>query len=216
MSGSVRCIQNSLLSIKEIQKTGDVKLFIHTWNFTNNTVSGDLWFHSQDPKELALILSGVIAESIVIEHFESKLPFLIKARDNSNIVLTQNRRLNHIAATYSVFKSNELKKEYEKEHSCAFDIVYRIRTDSNIINSDQLPTSPLTDLVIPKGFDWSGINDQFAYGSSTALDKYSSLFVNLSNLSGSYVNPEQLLAKHLQTQDLTITRSDLLVKIRDL
>jgi hypothetical protein len=112
--------------------------------------------------------------------------------------------------------SNNLKIVFEKENNYSFDIVYRMRFDSEILNLEFLPKEKIESntIFIPGVHkDFGGINDQFAFGSSQSMDKYSNLFNNIENFDVHSYNPEEILLKYLLTQNLEIKRSNLNVNI---
>lgn len=219
LSGSLRNIEKSLQSINFISNTGNVKLFIHTWKFENESnLQNQRVIQEQEP-HLNNLINKFNYESILIDKYESKLNLYEEIKRNCFINLIQFPHLfRYYPMHYSIKKANDLKKIYEKENNFLFDIVYRMRFDSKILNPEKLPRNKINGniIVVPNiDQDHTGINDQFAYGSSKGIDLYSSLFDNFNNLKGDYWNPEQLLLKHLKNQDIQIQRSDLDVNIRD-
>ena len=217
LSGSLRKIKKSLQSVEDISKTGDIKLFIHTWNFEKQKNLQNQRLMPDEDSNINFLLNKFNFESILIDKYESKLDLYEEIKKNCSVKLTQFPTLfRYYPMHYSINKANNLKKTYEKENNFIFDLVYRIRFDSKILNPEKLHTNKINgDIVIIPNIDkdFSGINDQFAYGSSTGIDMYSSLFDNLNKLNGDYFNPEQLLLKHLQNQKLEIQRSELNVDI---
>jgi hypothetical protein len=106
---------------------------------------------------------------------------------------------------YSIFKSNELKKEYEKENNITFDCVIRSRFDSDIISELEIESYDLSKVNIPIGKDWGGLNDQFAFGNSDSMDIYSDLINNLSSVNSLY-HPETMLQNYITLKNLNINR----------
>ena len=180
-------------------------------NLQNQRVTPD------EDSNINYLLDKFNFESILIDKYESKLNLYEEIKKNYCIKLTQFPTLfRYYPMHYSINQANSLKKIHEKENNFVFDIVYRMRFDSKILNPQKLHASKINDntVIIPNiDKDFSGINDQFAYGSSTAMDMYSSLFDSLNKLNGYYFNPEQLFLKHLQNQKLEIQRSELDVDI---
>src|ERR1039457_6129089 len=84
---------------------------------------------------------------------------------------------------YGVYKSNQLKISFENENNFCYDIVIRVRPDiyfENSLNIDELKKcqeSP--SIYFPKFGNYSGLNDQFCFGSSSEMNLYSELYNNL-------------------------------------
>jgi len=109
-----------------------------------------------------------------------------------------------------------LKKQYEKEHNIVFDWVIRMRTDSDFKYDLHLNT--LTEeLNIPEGEDWApdSINDQFAIGTSHAMELYSSLYVNFQYTQSSKYYPETIFYSHLKNMNLFPSRIHFPVRINN-
>ena len=108
---------------------------------------------------------------------------------------------------YSIWKSNQLKKDYENENNIVFDRVIRMRFDSDFegkeLNLKKLPEC----LNIPKGEDWcGGVNDQFALGTSQLMDIYSDLYNNLTNMGAIDYHPESILRDYLNSMQIKLNR----------
>jgi hypothetical protein len=216
LSGSLRNVKKALRSIDFISQTGNTKLFIHTWKFEEERNLLNQRVLPDSISNVEFILNNFKIESILIDKYESKLNLYEEIKKTCSVNLIQFPTLfRYYPMHYSIQEANKLKIKYEKENNFIFDIVYRMRFDSEILNPENLPTIKTNDnvIIIPKNNDYTGINDQFAYGSSTAMDAYSNLFDNFNKLNGNYWNPEQLLLKHLQNQKIEIQRSDLEVDI---
>jgi hypothetical protein len=216
LSGSLRKIKKALRSIEDISKTGNVKLFIHTWNFEEETNLQNQRVTPDEDSNVNYLLNKFNIEAILIDKYESK-KLLFEEVKKYSIKLTQYPNLfRYYPMFYSINRANDIKKIHENENNFIFDIVYRIRFDSKILNPEKLPISKIEEniIIIPNtDKDHYGINDQFAYGSSIGMDCYSNLFNNLDKLKGIYYNPEQLLLRHLQNENVNIQRSELDVDI---
>ena len=94
---------------------------------------------------------------------------------------------NQIGMLYNIWKCNQLKKEYEKKHGFIYDYVIRTRPDNYMISNLSISYyNTVTDknVLVPEGYDdfpeyGSGINDQFAIGTSKNIDTYSDVYPNL-------------------------------------
>jgi hypothetical protein len=215
LSGSIRKAEHSLETIEDISKTGNVKLFIHTWDFKNESNLKNQKIYQQDG--IDFLLKNFKFDSLLIDKYESKVGLFKKIKEDNLIRLNQYpENMNYWPMFYSIKQANDLKIKYEQESSSTFDIVYRIRFDSKILTKDKICNKKFysNSIAIPNtDRDHGGINDQFAYGSSDGMNKYSNLFNNLHSLHGDHWNPEGLLLKYLSSQNLNIDRSNLNVQI---
>ena len=207
LSGSLRKIKKALRSVEDISKTGNVKLFIHTWNFEKETNLQNQRVTPDEDSNTNYLLNKFNIEAVLIDKYESK-EFLFEDIKKYSVKLTQYpNAFGYYPMYYSIKRANDLKKVYEIENNFIFDIVYRMRFDSEILNPEKLPTNKINEnvIIIPNtDRDHSGINDQFAYGSSIGMDLYSNLFNSLNKLNGNYWNPEQLLLRHLRNENVQI------------
>jgi hypothetical protein len=92
---------------------------------------------------------------------------------------------------YSVQKSIEFKQELEQAQGSEYDIVVRARFDWYLNNHSLIQNNAVNVALTPTldghRFLWNqqphtGINDQFAYGSSSLMNQYAKLFDNIPNL----------------------------------
>jgi hypothetical protein len=220
LSGSLRKIKKSLRSVEDISKTGNVKLFIHTWNFEKEINLQNQRVTPDEDSNTNYLLNKFNIEAVLIDKYESK-EFLFEDIKKYSVKLTDHpNAFGYYPMHYSIKRANDLKKVYEIENNFIFDIVYRMRFDSEILNPEKLPINKINEnvIIIPTYSSWhqadhGGINDQFAYGSSIGMDCYSNLFNSLSKLNGTYNNPERLLLRYLQNENVQIQRSELNVDI---
>lgn len=122
-----------------------------------------------------------------------------------------------ISMHYSIFKANQLKKQFEVENNLTFDWVIRMRTDSDFRYNTLDVRSLTADLNIPSGEDWSdlGINDQFAIGHSNIMDLYSDLYNKLHYTQSIKYYPERMLYLHLKNMNILPNRIDFPVRINN-
>src|SRR5690606_33833372 len=108
---------------------------------------------------------------------------------------------------YSIEKCNQLKQEYEKDNNFVYDFVVRIRTDLLFMSPFYIKKNIDTNkLYVPYGYDYSGLNDQVAYGGSPIMDQYSMVFSKIEQLlqEGVKLNPEFLLKRHVDKNNLPL------------
>ena len=169
LSGSLRDIKKSLQSIENISETGNVKLFIHTWNFEEEINLKNQRVIPDEDSNINNALKKFNFESILIDKYESKLAIFEEMKKTFSIKLTQFPTLfRYYPMHYSIKQANNLKKIYEKENNLIFDIVYRMRFDSEILNPQKIHKDKIYDniIIIPNiNKYFSVINGQFAYVS---------------------------------------------------
>lgn len=108
---------------------------------------------------------------------------------------------------YSVYKANELKREYEKRNNFRYDWVIRIRYDFAI--NGQIPWFDLDNskLYIPNcrmtpRRDFG--NDQFAFSSSENMDKYAETFLHIDKFydNGTIMIGEEMMSQNWKMHNL--------------
>jgi hypothetical protein len=229
VSGGVRYPHLGFQSIQKIVPNEYVKIFIHTWKVNDKdsffkTVAG--LSHKEQNKIIESdfsLLQNYNYEKLLIENYDeyqlrfenlfSSLKFA-KPKSPSDEHRTD---IGPISMHYSIYRSNQLKIEYEKENNMVFDWVIRMRTDSDF-RYDVLDLTTLdSELNIPSGEDWAenAINDQFAIGTSHAMNLYSGLYPNIHYTQSSKYYPETLLFTHLQNMKLCANRIDFPVRINN-
>lgn len=205
LSGLIKYPENSINSIKKIHPD-DMKIFIHTWNMSDLSRIKDFNY-----------------ESCIIEDYGPKeKEFNLLHRQYTNRIIAddtwigeQRTDVGIFSMFYSMYKSNQLKSNYEKTNGITFDKVIRMRFDSKFLG-EKLNLSDFDDnLFIPVGCDWcGGINDQFALGPSDKMDIYSDVYNNMMNLDCKY-HPERIMSAHLKKMNLSPKRFIFDVAIRN-
>lgn len=230
ISGGVRYPHLGLRSIQKIVPNEYVKVFIHTWKVNNKnsflkTVSGLQYKEVDKIIESNLsLLEEYNYEKLLIENYDQsknkfeKLLNSLKFIPSTDPEDTEPRiDIGPISMHYSIFKANEMKKEYEKENDMVFDWVIRMRTDSDF-RYEKLDLNLLNDkLNIPSNEDWgnNSINDQFSIGTSHVMDLYSNLYNNLHYYQSVKYYPERILYSHLDNMNLIPNRIDFPVRINN-
>lgn len=248
-------------SIQKYFPNADV--FVHMWNIDESTINnikngisdglvpnnhGDV-YRRQSYKNYTQL-----DESTLINNFSPK-KYVIEDLNNykSNFetirqkLISQAEHLSHastnvamISMFYGIEQATQLKKQYELENNFKYDIVIRMRFDSNIhpINNFQ-DTSRIRStlmysdqiiiqnkywwlefdqdtVVIPVGNDYDGLCDQFWFTSSNLFDEISYVYSNLENiikLCKKY-HPETVFKYHLK--DTKIKRIPIFIGINNL
>lgn len=229
ISGGIKYPHLSLESIKKIIPNEFVKVFIHTWKVKNKdsylkTVCA-VEYKEQDKtiETNTSFLEMFNYEKLLIENYEEKekvFENIFKhAKFSSADDKFPRKDVGPISMFYSIYKANELKKEYEKENNIVFDWVIRMRMDSEF-REQYFDIRNLTkDLNIPEGEDWNepgiGINDQFAVGKSHIMDLYSNVYKNFLFLQKTNYFPERMLYTHLKDMNITANRFYFPVRINN-
>jgi hypothetical protein len=211
---------------------GDCSIFAHTWDindkFNNepfNTKQQSIFFEQ----------NYTLYE---IEKYDTTAPWNILTTEQYNSMPPSCKNI--VPMFYSIFKANELKKQYEKNHG-KFDIVIRSRFDS--LYETSLPDKEITLLQKFNNLifcGWSGydsgakilrnmfqyeeasapfVSDNFAFGSSDAMDVYANTYNKLlsfknyysggDNVSGFIPGPEISLGTNLLLERINFLRTTL-------
>lgn len=242
LSGGIKNGEKCLESIQKLSSYFDTKVFIHTWKIDD--VQGflkDSWsgIEKESNVELKDILCALNVETLKLERFETKRDIFFSLFEKHEFIKTDAKPVGPISMYYSIFQANQILMNHIQLTKENFDVVIRMRFDSDIrnpevifeeVSSDKSVTIPVSDPVglkgnvgtpgvldqrvyIPEGSDWNGINDQFAYGSVESMNVYSSLFLNLNHLRKTAYYPEALLRNYLTLAKLPVKRTNLVVKI---
>ena len=213
LSGYPKFIDKSLQSINKIKNYGDVKIFIHTWNISDiEKFKYTCWSPNLDKNPISLINDLFNPESILIENFENNKYYLENILNSHMFTKFARRDIGLISMYYSIFKSNQLKFEYEQKSKINFDCCIRMRFDSDIKDDFNIKNYDLNLLNIPQGKDWGGINDQFAFGNSALMDKYSNV---IYGIVGDTYHPETILMNYLNANKINPARINLNVGINN-
>lgn len=213
LSGYPKFIDKSLQSIDKIKNYGDVKIFIHTWNISDvEKFRSTCWNPNLNKDAVSLINDLFNPESILIENFENNKYYLESIFNSHAFTKFARRDIGPISMYYSIFRSNKLKIEYEQKNKMNFDCCVRMRFDSDIKDDFNIKNYDLNLLNIPQGKDWGGINDQFAFGNSGDMDKYSNV---IYGIVGDIYHPETILMNHLHANKINVSRINLKVEINN-
>lgn len=191
----------------------------------------DVFFHLWECDEPDRVLAGLAP----LDHvFDSQVRFAAsdEAADMSTAVHREamlprpSRDQDSQSMYYSMWRANELKRAYERDNDFRYDVVVRLRFDfftldrlcDVISRRDQQDADADHALYFPDQAHSVGLNDQFALGSSRAMDVYASAFQELrAFIARDYFNPEYFLLRHVLAHDMVIRTIPLqYVILRDL
>lgn len=224
LSGHLRTFDRTHKALQErLIKPLDADVFIHTWDTIgseNSKAGSDLNTTRVSTKTRLIDINKYYnPKKIKIEKFKKSFFFnmtdSIKVPDNEKMFVVRHLGY-HFSMFYSIFHSNELRKEFEKESGKKYDYIIRCRPDMFLhssIGNHILPENTNT-IVVPNIAQYcpEGMNDQFAIGSSEAMEKYFSLYDSLYNYCNQHVTtirPEALLKYHIDLFGLQICKSNI-------
>lgn len=105
---------------------------------------------------------------------------------------------------YSLFQSYNALKTYEIFQNIKYDIIIRMRTDTNFFdcNLDFIKNIQDNDLYLPRGSDWGGLNDQIGFMGKNVAENYFNVFTNMNIIRSSdsiknINSPEHILANSI-------------------
>ena len=229
ISGQPRSVYRGIENILQFFKF-DFHVFAHAWwdkESRKTTFKKRLWNGVDDevsePVEndwVSEMYNKVDVKQIIIEEQKQfDVPELLEKRK-----LKFTNTFNVCSGLYSVWRCNQLKKDYELENNFIYDWVIRTRYDFGL--SEPLIIDNLDNNIIYAPNDNShkyGFNDQFAIGSSFNMDTYSDVFLHIEDIleshrSGIYtahycekpdnMGQEQLLNKHLDNNNVKFETRD--------
>lgn len=91
---------------------------------------------------------------------------------------------------YSIYRSNQLKNEYEFKNNIEYDLVIRARLDTYLENNINLSNFNPKYFYTPKWSRW--INDTFAISGKENMDYYCSTYFNLNEILYHIYNDEEI------------------------
>ena len=124
---------------------------------------------------------------------------------------------------YSINKRNRMSMFYNLKTAvdlvplCDYDVILYARTDMVCTEEIDLSVAMQDDrdnvVFIPRDSDYGGVNDQLAFGTSTAMFKYSRVFDNIEKYISmgvvtNDVHPETTLKAHIKDVGLKVERFD--------
>jgi len=224
ISGYMRTFKDCYPSILEnLIQDNDVDIFIHTYDKVGNS-SG--WRSPIDLSEdvyLDFLFSIPYVKTIVTEKWDD-IKYKFEKFKELHPFITN---ISTIATVlYKIYKCNELKKDYEKEHNFTYDLVIRMRGDQMFTKKVNLdfPENKILINAYPWGdedyvhnyqpLDENGnadgsenyaLNDRFAVGSSANIDYLTDLYNHFEEYTRDLEirSPlEQLLCIHLKPLEL--------------
>lgn len=205
ISGHMRNYKSCFYSLEKLfLNNNKCDIFIHTWDKQNH------WLQEANPKDLDVndVVNLYKPTNIQVEEWKD-FPVTEKVK----LYNKDNRYAGGILGMYySLFQANELKRKHEDAYNIKYDTVIRYRPDIILSSELTIPITLNTDSVyIPIWGDFTGINDQLAYGCSHKMNQYSNVYNEIENLlgHGCYLNPEILMKRNLEKNGIIVSRFNL-------
>lgn len=208
-SGTVRCPENGLNSLKLIFPNDNIKVFGHTWSNIHSEMNNKNQIFETNESDILTSVQKFNFETLLIENYKTKRLQFEKIYDYFKFEIWDRSDMGIISMFYSMYRSNSLKRKYEVDNKIKFDRVIRMRFDSDFKNKNLNLENIFGHLCIPSGNDWyDGINDQFAVGSSGSMDVYCDLYNSFSMIRHIPYHPESMLREYLTIRNIDISRFD--------
>jgi len=226
LSGIPKYWEKSMISIKQFLPNADV--FIHMWKIEHSDEINENTAYSYNKYtdianvECKNIVDAYNTKKFVIQNFSTRLNNFVCENKKYHELIDDIQGSNSVAQLsmfYSIREACRLKSEYERDNGFLYDIVFRIRFDSEIINFIDLHSCVEDCVYIPQESDWGGINDQFSFGSSKIMDMVCECYtfyepcLKITKFYGPEVVFKQHLSSFLDTS--RIKRIDAKIKINN-
>jgi len=194
----LRTLKDNLPSIKKgvIDKFDNVDIYIH---ITKNEGAEDFYLNKRNLEDdIKYINDNISPITIICEE---------------NIEFSKSKIENNTANSwFKFFKLNHLKKINEQNRNKKYDLVIKLRPDFNLLSEidydekNDFITIPIESLINKEKLvsrEDNFICDIFAFGKSELMDKYFSIYENMSFLIQNY-GPvsETLLFHHLENNNI--------------
>ena len=221
-SGGIRNFKDNFESIRNcLIDPLEADVFIHGWYFKVDEIENKHKMYRKEETSQSEVLIYAKPKKYELEAYNKEKEqeminkFLIdkiqeKYKDKSDLCQLFP---NTCGMLWSIYKSNLLKCEYEKEHNFKYDIVIRCRPDFEYytkLNFDILRLVDNNTILLP--LDNYAYNtqqcDKFAIGTSENMDYYSNIQSQLIEYSNKYPNDfwdgPKIIKKHLTLKNIQI------------
>jgi hypothetical protein len=191
ISGLLRTYNKNIINLKKyFLSKYNPDIYIHTWSEIDRGVKTNLNKFESKIKEIYNPKKLIIEDPINF--------------NNQNKVGNTSYDINGVFSMYnSIFKSINMVEEN-------YDLIIRFRGDILLKNNWNL-LDHYDKVIIPLYGNFSGYNDQIAYGSMNDMKKYSNCFNKIIDYCKNNVEfcPEVLLKHHFFTENLIVARQDI-------
>jgi hypothetical protein len=217
LSGLTRHHSNCLTTIEKHFKNHNVDIFCHSYEVKDaDKIVRDAWskritkeYYQNLNLSIAEVLSLFNPKEFIIEEYDAIAEHLVRIFleivNIKGVAIDPLGGNSTISMHYSLMMSNHLRRLYQDRTKAEYDVVFRMRYDSEVLHMLDLENYDLSKLNIPYGLDWEGgVNDQFAFGPPDLMDKYMDLFPSIVDTAKQCLKlaPEILFKQHLENHDL--------------
>lgn len=222
LSGQPRCIEKVFPSIKKlIVDPNNADVFIHSWydpSSVGTKFDGAVWAGELEAirPDLDRIIVDLYKPTRYIFEVQRKFDISIYNRQTIDILENKQNLFTTKSMFYSIFRSNELKKEYEINNNFVYDYTIRCRFDIEFFNEINIDNykDMLDDnsIIMPDDIPSSAwniaCNDNFAFGKSKVMDIYSSFYLHHYEMyiKHNYRSNEVLLQHWLQDNNISLIK----------
>lgn len=230
LSGHLRTFRHTADSLKKnIIDPLSCDVFIHTWDIIGAPPSpktpGDNNYRNNLTVELLGEINNLYQPALMsIEEEKPKLDELkFRAKDIVVPAGQQQYIMQHIglhtSMFYSMYMSNELRKEHEQENYLKYDLVIRCRPDMFLSTKLDYSMFPNKDTIyVPEIATYceGGINDQMAIGTPALMDKYFNIYHDVENYYRHHscvARPEIMIKYHLNRNGIKTEERNILYDI---
>jgi hypothetical protein len=209
LSGIPKYWHKSLNSIKNYFDTADI--FIHTWLLVKDEINESITLYPHQYQNFDTDINKIIENfnpaSIKLDLFNHKKDVFLQKKNNyNNAGIDNSPNISQLSMFYSVQESCRLKKYYEEFHNIIYDIVIRMRFDSDIRYYDTDINIDNNTIIIPIGSDWgpNNLNDQFCISKSSNMDIICSCYDNYDSCINvtKFYQPETNFKEHLVQKNI--------------
>ncbi len=213
LSGNLRTFNDVFQHMKTtILDHLDCDVFIHTWDSIGSQSEkngGDIEYNKKaikSTKYLQFLRDTYKPKKILIEPDKSHtfigMTNHINVPEDQKIFVVKHLGY-HVSMFYSIFMSNQIRKQYENSSGIKYDRIIRCRPDirfGTVFNENMFNDPNKLYLPIIGTYCNNGLNDQVAIGSNNVIDVYSNLYNNIVKYLEDKVTtmrPESLIKYHL-------------------
>lgn len=218
LSGHLRSFRHTFQSLKNnIIDPLNCDVFIHTWDVIGAPTGknpGDIKNENFKTINCLQDIYGMFNPKYMsIEEQQDKLDLFINQTNDIKVPADEQQYIMkhiglHISMFYSIFMSNNLRKDYEQENNIEYDLIVRCRPD--LFFKTILDFSMFADknkLYVPDIATYvsNGINDQVAISSPSTMDTYCDIYHCIANYYRHRVctaRPEVMIKYHLDKNNI--------------
>lgn len=229
ISGEFRLLNLTYeLFVNNILKSGhEIDIFIHTWE-REETGQGTFKYDERD--STLLMDKGNWADFMIVFNTETGLNLYKPKKhhvDNYDSITILKKYPRNMSMFYSMYVSNLLRKQYEKENNIKYDIVMRYRTDCGIYEnpfliSDTIPSKDYLCIPVPKlgvvsllynsndPYNKTHVDltcDYTMWGTPELMDILTGVFIEWHTNPKPFATSESMIQTHLTNNNILASTS---------